>query len=81
MTGRCGRCGQISNDEVPYHEHSIQDVMIEDLQRQIAELIQCLAAQNLEMYCDIDGCNSKSNFENLYHKPVLMTSPMNKSIN
>jgi hypothetical protein len=46
-------------------------VMIEDLQRQVAELTQHLAAQNLKMYCDIDCRNSKSNFENLYHKPVL----------
>jgi hypothetical protein len=23
------------------------------------------------MYCNIDGCNSKFNFENPYHKPVL----------
>jgi hypothetical protein len=49
----------------------MQDVMIEDLQRQVVELTQCLAAQNLEMYCDIDCHNSKSNFENPYHKPVL----------
>ena len=27
---------------------------------------------NLEMYCDIDGYNSDSNFENLYHKLVLV---------
>jgi hypothetical protein len=24
------------------------------------------------MYCDIDGCNSDSNFENPYHKPILV---------
>jgi hypothetical protein len=46
--------------------------MIEDLHRQVAELAQSLATQNLEMYCDIDGCNSESNFENPYHKPVLV---------
>jgi hypothetical protein len=46
--------------------------MIEDLQRQVAELTQCLAAQKLEMYCDVDGRNSKSNFENPYQKPVLV---------
>jgi hypothetical protein len=46
--------------------------MIEDLQSQVAELTQCLAVQNLEMYCDIDGRNSDSNFENPHHKPVLV---------
>ena len=46
--------------------------MIEDLQRQVAELTQHLVAQNLKMYCDVDGRNLKSNFENLYHKPVLV---------
>jgi hypothetical protein len=46
--------------------------MIEDLQKQVVELIQHLAAQNMEMYRDIDDCNSESNFENLYHNPVLV---------
>jgi hypothetical protein len=46
--------------------------MIEDLHEQVTELTQHLAVQNLEMYCDIDCCNSKSNFEKLYHKPVLL---------
>ena len=46
--------------------------MVEDLQRQVAKLTQRLVAQNLEMYCDIDGCNLESNFENPYHKPVLV---------
>jgi hypothetical protein len=50
--------GQVPNEEVPYHKHSVQDVMIEDLQRQVAELTQCLAAQNLEMHRDIDGSDS-----------------------
>lgn len=31
------RHGQVPNEEVPYHDHNIrQDVMIEDLQRQVA---------------------------------------------
>jgi hypothetical protein len=67
-----GRLGQVSNEEVPYHEHRIQDMMFEDLQRQVAELTQHLTMQNLEMYCDIDGRNSDSNFKNLYHKHVLV---------
>jgi hypothetical protein len=28
--------------------------------------------QNMEMYRDIDGRNSESNFENTYHNPVLV---------
>jgi len=46
--------------------------MIEDLQRQAAELTQYLAAQNMEMYRDIDGRDSESNFEKPYHNPVLI---------
>jgi len=38
-----GHRGQVPNEEVSYHECSIQDVMIEDLYRQVAELIQSLA--------------------------------------
>jgi hypothetical protein len=60
------------NEEVPYHVCSVQDVMIEDLQRHVTELAQHLAVQNLEMYCDVDSHNSKSNFDNQYHKPVLV---------
>jgi hypothetical protein len=56
----------------PYHECSVQDVMIENLQRQVAELNHCLTVQNMEMHCDIDDCNPKSNFENSYHNFVLV---------
>jgi len=42
------------------------------LQRQDAELTQCLAAQNMEMYRNIDDRDSKSNFKNPYHNPVLI---------
>ena len=66
-----GQRGQVPNEKVPYHERSIEDMMIEDLQRQVVELTQRLVAQYLEMYCDIDDHNSKSNFKNLYHKLVL----------
>jgi hypothetical protein len=61
-----GRLGQVSNEEVPYHECNVRDVMIEDLERQVAELTQRLEAQNLER-----DCNSESNFENPYHNLVL----------
>jgi hypothetical protein len=46
-------------------------VTIEDLERQVAELTQCLEAQNLERDCEMDDHDSESNFENLYHNPVL----------
>jgi hypothetical protein len=67
-----GRRGQVPNEEVPYHDHNIRDVTIEDLQRQVAELTQRLAAQNLEMHRDIDGRNAESNFESPYHNTVLI---------
>jgi len=73
MTGDRGRGWRrhVPNEEVSYHERSVQDVMIEDLQRQVAELTKHLAAQIMEMNCDIDGRNSESNFENPYYNPVL----------
>jgi hypothetical protein len=70
--GRDGRRGQVPNEEAPHCDRNIQDVMIEDLQRQVAELTQCLAMQNMDTKCDIDGRNSESNFENPYHNPVLV---------
>jgi hypothetical protein len=72
LTSGRGWRGQVPNEKVPYHECNVQDIMIEDLQKQVVELIQHLAAQNMEMYRDIDDCNSLSNFENLYHNPVLV---------
>lgn len=65
MTRGHGRRGQILNEEVPNREHSIQDIMTEDLYKQIIELNQRLAAQNL------DDRDSESSFENLYHRTVL----------
>ena len=43
-----GQRGQVPNEEVPYHERNVRDVMIEDLERQVAELTQHLEVQNLE---------------------------------
>jgi hypothetical protein len=45
--------------------------MIEYLQGQVAKLTQHLAAQNIEMHCDIDDHNLESNFKNPYHNHVL----------
>jgi hypothetical protein len=64
VAGGHGQDGQVLNKEVPYHECSIQDVMIEDLQRQVAELTQRLAILTVAIHNPI--------FENLYHKPVLV---------
>jgi hypothetical protein len=46
--------------------------MIENLYMQVAELTQHLVAQNLQMHRVIDGRDSKSNFENSYHNPILV---------
>jgi hypothetical protein len=59
----------VLNERVPYHERSVQNVIVEDLQRQVAELTQRLAGQNMEKNCNINGHNSESNFEN----PILRT--------
>jgi hypothetical protein len=73
MAGGHGRgwCGQVPNEEVPYHKCDVQDVTIEDLQRQVAELTQRLAVQNLERDREMDDRDSNSNFENPYHNSVM----------
>ncbi len=63
---------QVLNEEVPYHESNIQDMMIEDLQRQVMQLIPRLAMRNMELHCDIDNRDLESNFENLYHNHVIV---------
>lgn len=65
MTRGRGRSGPIPNEEVHNRERSIQEVMIEDLQRQVAELTRHLATQNL------DDRDSESSFENPYRNTVL----------
>jgi len=67
--GRGGRREQVLNEEALHRDRNVQDMMIEDLQRQVAELTQCLAAQevdNLEM----ENSDSDSTFDNPYHNPT-----------
>jgi len=71
MAGGRGRHGQVSNEEVPYYRRDVQDVTIEDLQRQVTDLTQHLVAQNLERDREMDDRDSDSSIENPYHNPVL----------
>jgi hypothetical protein len=71
MAGSRGQRGQVSIEEVPYHKHDVQDVTIEDLQRQVAKLTHRLVVQNLKRGCELDDCDSDFSFENPYHSPVL----------
>jgi hypothetical protein len=68
--GHGGRHGQVPNEEVPHRDRNLK--MIEDLQKQVVELTQRLAAQNMVTKWDIDDRNSESNFKNPYHNPVLV---------
>ncbi|XP_022897834.1 uncharacterized protein LOC111411547 [Olea europaea var. sylvestris] len=61
-----GRRGQVSIEEVPHRDRNIQDVTIEDLQRQVAELTQCLAEQEFGNH-DVEGLDFDTSFENPYH--------------
>jgi len=64
-----GRGGQVPNEEAPRRDRNLQDVMIKDLQRQVAELTQRLAVHevgNLEM----ENSDSDSTFDNPYHNPT-----------
>jgi hypothetical protein len=63
-----GGRGQVPNEEAPHHDRNVQDVMIEDLQRQVAELAQCLAAQEVGNR-EMENSDSDSTFDNPYHNP------------
>ena len=52
--------------EVQHHDRNFQEEIIADLQRQVAELTQCLAAQNFEKH-ETTGHESDSTFDNPYH--------------
>jgi tryptophan 2,3-dioxygenase len=64
-----GRRGQVSNEEAPHRDRNVQDVMIEDLQRQVAELAQHLAAQEVGNR-EMENSDFDSTFDNLYHNPA-----------
>ena len=64
--GRGGRRGQVPTEEVPHRDRSTQDVMIEDLQRQVTELTQCLAAQEVSNH-EAEDSDTDSTFDNPYH--------------
>jgi hypothetical protein len=67
--GHGGRRGQVPNEEAPHRDHNVQDVMIEDLQRQVAELAQRLAVQEFGNR-EIENSDSDSTFDNPYHNPA-----------
>jgi hypothetical protein len=67
--GRGGRRGQVPNEEAPHRNRNVQDVMIEDLQRQVAELTQRLAAQEVGNR-EMENSDSNSTFNNPYHNPA-----------
>ncbi|KAE8694063.1 putative Quercetin 3-O-methyltransferase 1 [Hibiscus syriacus] len=70
MAGGRGRREQVPNEEAQRRYRNVQDVMIADLQRQVAELTQRLAAQDFE---DRDASDQDTNsaFENPYHNRAL----------
>ncbi|KAG2675553.1 hypothetical protein I3760_12G009300 [Carya illinoinensis] len=70
MAGGRGRRGQVSNVEAQHRDRSVQDVMIEDLQRQVTELTQRLVAQDFKD-CEASDHDSNSTFENPYHNRAL----------
>jgi hypothetical protein len=64
-----GCCEQVPNEEALDRDRNVQDVMIEDLQRQIAELTQHLAAQEVGNR-ETENFDSDSTFDNPYHNPA-----------
>lgn len=63
--------GQVPNEEVTYRERNVQDVIIEDLQRQVAELTWRLE-QIMEGDRDMEDHGLESStLENLYHNFAL----------
>ncbi|KAE8668214.1 putative Quercetin 3-O-methyltransferase 1 [Hibiscus syriacus] len=70
MAGGRGRREQVPNEEAQRRDRSVQDVMIADLQRQVAELTQRLAAQDFEDR-EASDHDTNSTFENSYHNRAL----------
>ena len=68
--GRGGHRGQVPNEEAPHRDRNVQDVMIEDLQRQVIELTQCLVAHDFEDH-EITDHDSDSTFKNPYYNHTL----------
>jgi hypothetical protein len=64
--GHGGRCGQVPNEETLHRDHNVQDMMIEDLHRQVAELTQCLAEQEVGNR-EMENSDSDSFFDNPNH--------------
>ncbi|KAE8661446.1 hypothetical protein F3Y22_tig00113725pilonHSYRG00321 [Hibiscus syriacus] len=65
-----GRREQVPNEEAQRRDRNVQDVMIADLQRQVAELTQHLAAQDFEDR-EASDHDTNSAFENPYHNRSL----------
>ncbi|KAE8668905.1 hypothetical protein F3Y22_tig00112281pilonHSYRG00079 [Hibiscus syriacus] len=65
-----GRREQVSNEEAQRRDRNVQDVMIVDLQRQVTELTQRLAAQDFEDR-EASDHDTNSAFENSYHNRAL----------
>ncbi|KAE8710906.1 putative CCCH-type zinc finger family protein [Hibiscus syriacus] len=65
-----GRREQVPNEEAQHRDRNVQDVMIADLQRQVAELTQRLAAQDFEDR-EASDHDTNSALENPYHNRAL----------
>jgi hypothetical protein len=64
-----GCCGQVLNEEALRRDRNVHDVMIKDLLRQVAELTQRLAAQEVGNR-EMENSDSDSTFDNPYHNPA-----------
>ncbi|KAE8699360.1 putative CCCH-type zinc finger family protein [Hibiscus syriacus] len=70
MAGGRGRREQVPNEEAKCRDRNVQDVMIVDLQRQVAELTQRLAAQDFEDR-EASDHDTNSAFKNPYHNRAI----------
>ncbi|KAE8655337.1 putative Serine-threonine protein kinase, plant-type [Hibiscus syriacus] len=65
-----GRREKVPNEEAQRRDRNVQDMMIADLQRQVTELTQRLAAQDFEDR-EASDHDTNSAFENPYHNRAL----------
>ncbi|KAE8715853.1 putative Quercetin 3-O-methyltransferase 1 [Hibiscus syriacus] len=70
MAGGRGRREKVPNEEAQRRDRNVQDVMIANLQRQVVELTQRLAAQDFEDR-EASDHDTNSAFENPYHNRAL----------
>ncbi|GAB2217525.1 hypothetical protein Drorol1_Dr00000722 [Drosera rotundifolia] len=67
MAGGCGRRGKAQNEEAPNQDRVVHEVIVADLQKQVADSTCQMAKAK---YREWSLSDSDSSFENQHHSPI-----------